>query len=95
METIIIKERLSTTMRVDNSGDSERSYDIAARIQCSKEGVTSIFDGLVSIGGKTVGSFNNYGAELSINFVSDSDNGPVLSAVTQFINKVKSREYDI
>lgn len=82
-------------MRVDNSDDSTRAYDIMAKIQCTPAGVTGVFDGVVSAGGSTVGTFNNYGAELSVTFLAAGENGAILSAVTQFINNVKSKEYDI
>lgn len=97
MSKITIKERISASMLVDNSADDGRAYDISAKIKCTKTGVESVFDGVVHEGeqGQTVAVFNGYGAELSINFTAAEGRPVILSAVTQFINNVKSEDYDI
>lgn len=95
MDKITIKDRLSASMSVDNSADDARTHDIMAKIKCTKSGVDSVFDGVVSVDGQALATFSSYGSELAISFMATEERPSILAAVTQFINNVKTQDYDI
>lgn len=87
--SIVLKRMNSANVRLDNSGDSERSYDVVANVGIAESQVTQ-FNGEVTKDGKQMGSFSCYGNNgdnLSINYqnVPVAEQGAMLTAVQDFL----------
>jgi len=92
MGNITKLKTISQTLRVDNSGDNSRQFDITANVVVSADnGITSISTGTVSKDGMSLASFEKYSESMfNVSFVSDADTSAILEAVNAFIKSVVS-----
>lgn len=92
--SIVLKKMNSANVRLDNSGDTDRVYEIASNTDVTS-GVINSFNGEVCKDGSQVANFNSYGPNenLTVNFqVTPVDEQcAVLTAVQEFI--AASRAY--
>ena len=95
-ENIVYKQLKNAKVHADNSGETDRTYDISADIQLNESGVEYIEVGSISLKDNniTLASFNTYGINnLSVIFTSvEEDNMcTILTAINSFITDVKEK----
>lgn len=91
---IVLKKMNSANVRLDNSGDSDRIYDVAANTDISENQANS-FNGEVMKDDVQIANFSCYGTSdenLSINYqnVAASQQCAVLTAVQEFLAASRS-----
>lgn len=96
MDKVIYKELRNALVHVDNSGDSDRVYDISADIRLQGQTVIESYEsGSVMKDNAQVATFNCWGdiSNISIQYynVESQDQCGVLNAVTQFMEAVKDK----
>lgn len=96
MEKVTYKELKNALVHVDNSGDSDRVYDISADIRLQGQTVVESYEsGSVMKDNAQVATFNCWGDISNINIqyynVESQDQYGVLNAVTQFMEAVKNK----
>ena len=95
-ENIVYKHLRNAKVHADNSGDTDRVYDISADVQLNESGVEYIEVGSISLKDSdiTLASFNTYGINsLSVVFtlVEEDNMCTVLTAINSFIADVKEK----
>lgn len=95
MEKVIIKALNSANLRIDNSVDTDREYDIAANVNIESNNVVNNIDsGSVMKNGMDVASFSSSSNEnLWIDFrsVDASEQCAVITAVNSFIASIRTK----
>ena len=96
MDKVIYKELRNALVHVDNSGDSNKVYDISADIRLQGQTVIESYEsGSVMKDNAQVATFNCWGdiSNISIQYynVESQDQCGVLNAVTQFMEAVKDK----
>lgn len=90
---VTIAETISKTVRIDNSADTTRKYNISAEVTIHMEhGVQNISGGRVtdaSSGASTLADFRAY-PWLSVDFHTDSDRAAILAEIEAFKQGVNS-----
>lgn len=93
MEKVKIKALNSANLRMDNSVDTDREYEISANANIdSTNTVVSIENGSVMKEGMEIASFSSYGEDnLSINYnnVKQEEHCTIINAVNSFIGNVR------
>ena len=95
MENINFKNIQSAVINVDNSTDTDRIYDISARVSLDNKGeANSIDNGSILKDKNNVGGFSSYSTQnMSINYngVEQEEQEIILSTVNAFVASI--REY--
>lgn len=96
MDKIVYKELRNALVHVDNSGDSNKVYDISVDIRLQGQTVIESYEsGSVMKDNAQVATFNCWGdiSNISIQYynVESQDQCGVLNAVTQFMEAVKNK----
>lgn len=91
---IVLKKMNSANVRLDNSGDSDRIYDVAANADVSS-GYVNSFNGEVMKDGVQIANFASNGTtdeSLTVNYqgVAASQQCAVLTAVQEFLAASRS-----
>lgn len=94
MEKVTIKALNSANVRIDNSADSERVYDITANVNVSGTNVTEI-NGEVRSKNDTsvISTFNDSSYELSVSYrsLASEEQLSVNGAINAFMSYVKDK----
>lgn len=94
MEKIVFESLNSAQVKVSNSVDTEKVYDIVANANISGTTVNSIDGGSVRINDAVVATFSSWGENsLNVNYqnASVSEYCDILEAITTFISDVKTK----
>lgn len=85
----------SATVRMDNSSDESKVFDIEAKVNIGADGsVVSVDNGIVKKDSVNVGGFSSYSpTNMSMNYngVEESEQVTILTSVNEFVATV--REY--
>ncbi|MGN0309531.1 MAG: hypothetical protein ACI4C3_02930 [Bacteroides sp.] len=88
----------SANVRVNNSGDAEKTYDIEANVNVTQNSVVNNIDsGRVTLGGVDKATFNSWGEgmlNISYSNVETEEQCAIINAVNAFIADVKSHVAD-
>lgn len=88
----------SANVKVNNSGDAEKTYDIEANANVSQNSeVSNIESGRVSLDGTEKATFNSWGdnmLNISYSNVEAEEQCAIISAVNAFIQNLKSHVAD-
>lgn len=101
MSKVKFGQVLNASVKVDNSTDDEREFDISANVQISGNTVQNFYDGYVTA--KTDGSpvkatWSQYSAEnTQVNYTTPDvdEKCAIIRAVSEFIAEVQSAELAI
>lgn len=89
-QTINFGGIVSAVIKVDNSSQEERQFDIQAQARINGQQVEAIENGQVTTGGKSVADFNSYqDGYLSINFQPGESRESLYQAIEAFIQSVR------
>lgn len=94
MEKIVFEALNSAQVKVNNSVDTEKVYDITANVDIAGTQVRNISAGEVKLNNEVVATFSSWGDHnLSINYVNvdPSVYSSIVEAVNQFIAQVKEK----
>lgn len=94
-EKVTYKVLNSANVRIDNSVDADRVYDIFANVNVENTNVSGM-DGDLRRKGETadaVATFNSYGGNLSVNYqgITPEEQQAVNTAINAFIEDVKAK----
>lgn len=94
MEKIVFESLTSAQVKVNNSVDTEKVYDIIANVDFAGNQVRSISGGEVQLNNEVVATFSSWGDHnLSISYVNvdPSVYCSIVEAVSEFIAQVKEK----
>lgn len=94
MEKIVFESLNSAQVKVNNSVDTEKVYDIVANVNISNNIVNSIDSGSVKKDDIIIATFSSWSENnLNVNYqnASASEYCDVLEAITSFISDVKTK----
>ena len=106
MNTITFKELVSAQVRLDNSGDTGRTYDIAATVNIGQGGTVVSLDGgtVAKAGAKdgqqpaVVATFSAWGGTQNLNLsytgIGQEEQAAVLEAVNAFMQQASQWAQD-
>lgn len=90
MEKVTYKELVSAKVRMDNSVDTGRTYDIRAEVEISGNAVQDFGNGEATKDGATAATWTCYGGTLNVTFYTQ-DGADVLAALNAFIADAKAK----
>lgn len=93
-EKVAYQSLVSATVKMSNSVDTQKVYDIEADVNMSGNTVSGFNSGFVKKGGVQVATFNSYGnTNLNVNHNVEDAEGrcAVTAAISAFIEDVKSK----
>ena len=95
MNKVTIKSLNSANVRMDNSADAERVYDIAANVNIESGNTLSNIDsGTVRREANELATFGSWGSgnlQINYNGVSAEEQCAIITAVNQFIAAARSK----
>lgn len=91
MEKVTYKELVSAKVRMDNSVDTGRTYDIRAEVEISGNAVQDFGNGEATKDGATAATWTCYGGTLNVTFYTQQDGADVLAALNAFIADAKAK----
>lgn len=90
MEKVTYKELVSAQVRMDNSADTGRTYDIRADVEIAGTAVQNFGNGEAAKDGATAATWTCYGGTLNVTFYTQ-DGAAVLAALNAFIADAKDK----
>lgn len=91
MEKVTYKELVSAQVRMDNSVDTGRTYDIRADVEIAGDTAQNFNNGEATKDGATAATWTCYGGTLNVTFYAQQDGAAVLAALNAFIDEAKAK----